>query len=102
MLSNADHPWHPAASVISQERAAAPDKERAGHLPGRSVGRTERSEVYTPRYRLPDQRWADLLRPTFVALSLRGIRASPSLFLFLVDGMSGLPHKWSMGRELRR
>ena len=66
------------------------------------MGRTKKSEVYTPRYRPSDQRWADGLRPTFVALSLRGIRASPSPFLFLVDGMSGLPYKWSMGRELRR
>jgi len=66
------------------------------------VGRTEKSEVYTPRYKPSDQRWADGLRPTFLALSLGGIGASPSPLLFLVDGMSGLPHKWSMGRELRR
>ncbi len=90
--------WRHAGGPGSHYQRAWP----ANQLSTRTLAAPGNVGVYPPRV-CPSYLWYGGRRQgAFVALSLRGIRASPSPFLFLVDGMSGLPHKWSMGWELRR
>ncbi len=90
--------WRHAGGPGSHYQRAWP----ANQLSTRTLAAPGNVGVYTPRIGHSCLWYSGRRQGAFVALSLGGIRASPSPFLFLVDGMSGQPHTSSTGRELRR